>query len=71
MPKRSSRKGSGATQTDDESKGFAVQPGQIFWIPRKEKAIGDLGLKYGAYNHPCVVLSDIDCNGKCAILIVC
>ncbi|KAF1823207.1 uncharacterized protein K489DRAFT_431780 [Dissoconium aciculare CBS 342.82] len=46
------------------------RPGQIFWIPRKENAGGDLGLSDSAHNHPCVVLSDVRHNGKHAILIM-
>jgi hypothetical protein len=55
-----------ALHTDE----FVVLPGQLFWIPTKEKATGDLGLRDTAYNHPCVVLSDASHNGKHTILIV-
>jgi hypothetical protein len=72
MPKRSALKQASPVEPDHASgpDEFAMRPGQLFWIPKKERAKGDLGIKDTAYNHPCVVLSDVPRDGKVTILIV-
>jgi hypothetical protein len=72
MPKRSALKRTSPVEPDHASSAdeFVIRPGQLFWIPKRKKARGDLGLGATAYYHPCVVLSNVTQDGKVTILIV-